>query len=296
MLFLINVVIAVATLWNAYEDHGTAVSAVRSANDGEKAKNYRKLLLLWLVPMLSLAGLPLTWLESTTSERKIADTNERASNAYKLAGEANERASSNEIARAELQIELNKTRADLIKLEPQSQRLVSLSATVMIHTPEDLEYIKPNNVTSVGGLAQLTFHFGTNRLSLIRLFSYKFTQWFGAGTTFKLGFELAKDHPSPAMEIPKGMTASDLEKCDLVELNTLILPRGVQIGTGLVDVAVNSVITKQFAIAPQKSGGTGKPSAGDPEWAKPLEWYLNSIFARPLSEQISTNNTNNRAK
>jgi hypothetical protein len=201
----------------------------------------------------------------------------------KEAEEARERAITNENARLELAIQLNKTRADLLRITPENQRLVSVSASVWIHTPKDVDFIKPNIVTDVGGVAELSLHFGTNRIREISLYSYKFSQWRGGITDFRLAFDLDKDIPSPSMEIPAGLTPKDLlEKCDLVRINARFLPRGLEIGTGKVSVVINSVLTKEFLILPQFSGGgTNEPPSDD----RSLSWALNTILATPAPAQ-----------
>jgi hypothetical protein len=119
MSFLINVVIAVATLWNAVEDWRKAWSEFRSTTGAEKAKNGRKFVLLWLVPILSIIALPFTWQESTTSERKISEARERAGNSERLAAELNLRATSNELARVGLEKQVELIRKEKLELEAQ---------------------------------------------------------------------------------------------------------------------------------------------------------------------------------
>ncbi len=111
MLFLINVVIAVATFWNAAEDHSKAYSDFRDAVGAARAKLLRKFVLLWIIPLLSVLALPLTWSDQTASERKIselrkqaAQANERAEKANLHAAESNFRAAKLELAAAEIEM------------------------------------------------------------------------------------------------------------------------------------------------------------------------------------------------
>jgi hypothetical protein len=102
MLFLINVVISVATFWNAAEDHAKALSDFRSAQGSERPKTLRKFILLWLIPVLSIAAIPLTWHEQTESEIKIADAKKDAGEAIRQAEILRGRSVSNELAVAML--------------------------------------------------------------------------------------------------------------------------------------------------------------------------------------------------
>jgi hypothetical protein len=103
MIFLINVVIAIATLWNAWEDHPSLLEAWRSAEGAEKRKASRKLFLLWLVPVLSILLIPLTWSAETEAERTVAELKSSAS--------------SNELARVVLEKEVETLRNQNLELK-----------------------------------------------------------------------------------------------------------------------------------------------------------------------------------
>lgn len=69
--FVVNVFLVIISVWAAYDDHGEALSAVKSAPEIEKPKKRRKLIFLWGTPILSIALLPLTIWDSVSSSKEI---------------------------------------------------------------------------------------------------------------------------------------------------------------------------------------------------------------------------------
>src|SRR6266566_4356708 len=71
--FWINVAVCLISLYGAWLDHGETFAAFKSLAGAERRHKGQKLLVIWGIPILSLAMLPITAREFIASNREISE-------------------------------------------------------------------------------------------------------------------------------------------------------------------------------------------------------------------------------
>ena len=152
VLFWINAIIAVASVANAWLDHGETRAAFKASTGPESRRKLAKLLLLWGLPILALAGLPFTALESEVADRGIKAAQISAANAI----------------------------AEVAQIDPGQQRVHSVSAIAKFQIRSTATNTAWNNrnTEGLGKAAFLLFHrAGEPTIATICLSADSFERW-----------------------------------------------------------------------------------------------------------------------
>lgn len=268
MIFIINVVIAVAATWSAWEDHGEKWYEWR---EKKTAKALRRLLLLWLTPILTLALLPLTHRAETKAEKEIGTLKLDTARAILKAEEERN-------ARIKLEKELLDAKMELKNVNPKSQRVATAEASVWVevdwHSKMPKEFV--NAAAKQSRVGELVARFGTNRQDGIILVSRSFSHWQAGDAntgfemnTFTMSFSREDSVPSPMYWMPSHINAAVIDEIERINLNLSFLFANLPVTTGGVTLVINGNVRKEFVIPNQK------PSGIFPEFSR-------DIFAVPV--------------
>jgi len=226
-------------LYGAWLDHGETFAAFKSLTGAERRHKGQKLLVLWGIPILSFAMLPITAWESIASNREIRDLHSEIS------------VQTNNVASLQAKV------TDAESKTPPKMRIGSVSASAEF-------LIGTNSVTTnrwgnaqAGWTALLSFMGPESNKSSGWSFALNMVSdellWWGPAETLRipLRFRLNPGQeyfPRSALDNP---AEELLSKLHFFSLRPAFLYNNTEILGGTVTLVLNGAVSKTFQIAPQ---------------------------------------------
>lgn len=223
--FWINIAIALGSLSGAWLDHGETLAALKTAAGAERRRKLAKLVLLWGVPVLSIAALPITAWEGATSEQLLHEVQVTATNA---------------IAKADA-------------THPRKQSIVSASARVKL-------LVIGTNATPINPVKDKEFvcvAFGpseqaNSNIWAIRLECTAFTK-FPQGDKTRYFIEFGMNQLAPLWNLGNQSLVERIDEWNAVLVQAFFLQQDTEILEGDAILTLNSTVSKSFPISRQKA-------------------------------------------
>lgn len=195
--FWLNVAIAVCGIWNAWLDHGQTLSEFRNAMGDQRAKKGRKLLLLWGIPILSIAALPFTAWESISSERRTNNLSQSLES------------TSNRLVRTESNLFLTQLGFDSMTKQSKARTITKEQRDTFISLAKNGPMC-PLQVATVPRANSETSRYFDQIVEVLRSAGYEVTETdfnisgfkLESGKSVVLLFKGEKDHPSIVDQTP----------------------------------------------------------------------------------------------